>query len=439
VSAAGEGTLIDEIERLLEKAIAARSRYVRLADRAAGYYAPLVHSAAVLTLIGWLLAGASIHQAVVTAIAVLIITCPCALALAVRVVQVIVAGRLFRHGVLLNSGDVIERIAEADMVVFDKTGTLTSPLPRITNLADVDPELVRLAGRLAQSSSHPLAATLARAVGHVVQELPAIADAREQPGEGVSAVLDGEELRLGSPAFCGIAEDLSDAAHDAAHDAARQGSRIAISAGGRRALFYVDQALRADALATVENLRNLGLDMMVLSGDRASAVAPMAQALGIGQWRAECKPADKVAELDRLKAAGRRVLMVGDGLNDSPALASAHVSLAPVSAAELSKAHSDAVFLGENLAPVFAAVDLARKARRLMRQNLALAAIYNVFAVPVAIAGLVTPLIAALAMSGSSILVTANAMRLYRGAASAGPAREALAQKPASEVPAWTS
>ncbi|HEX7565453.1 MAG TPA: HAD-IC family P-type ATPase, partial [Bradyrhizobium sp.] len=159
----------------------------------------------------------------------------------------------------------------------------------------------------------------------------------------------------------------------------------------------------------------LGLDLRILSGDRNDAVAPIARALGIVQWQGGLKPADKIAIIETLKAQGRRVLMVGDGLNDAPALAAAHVSLSPIAAADLTQAQADAVFLGERLAPVVEAIVIARRARRLMSENLWVAAIYNAIAVPVAIAGAVTPLIAALAMSGSSIMVTLNALRAYKG------------------------
>ncbi len=428
VTAAGEGTLIDEIERLLEKAVIAKSRYVRLADRAAGYYAPVVHTAALLTLIGWMLAGASFHDSIVTAISVLIITCPCALALAVPVVQVVAAGALFRGGVFLNVGDAIERIAEADVVVFDKTGTLTLPEPRIVNADTVAPDLLRVAVRLAKSSSHPLAAVVARA-DH--QESP-VAGAVEDSGLGVRAVIDGVEARFGSPTFCGLAEPADDKSDASA-------SRIAVTYGERGAVLVIRQLLRSDAVAVAEALRGLGLALMIVSGDRASAVAPIARALGIEDWTAEVKPAEKVALLEKLRAAGRRVLMVGDGLNDSPALATAHVSLAPIDAADLSKAHADAVFLGERLAPVRDTIVVARHARALMRQNLSLAVIYNVIAVPIAIAGFVTPLIAAAAMSGSSILVTANAFRLHRRLRRAQPATPATRASEATETPVWTS
>src|SRR5215471_10066700 len=185
VTAVGAGTLIDEVERLLAKAVTARSRYLRLADRAARLYAPVVHAAAALTAVGWLLAGASLHDSIIAAIAVLIITFPCALALAIPAVQVVASGVLFRSGIILNSGDAIERLAQVDTVVFDKTGTLTLPEPRVDNAADLDPNLVEAAARLALSSRHPLAAALAREARVRVPYAGAV----EEPGQGVRAVI----------------------------------------------------------------------------------------------------------------------------------------------------------------------------------------------------------------------------------------------------------
>ena len=404
VTAAGEGALIDEIERLLEKAASAKSRALRLADRAARIYAPMVHVTAALTAAGWLLAGAGVHDAIVTAIAVLIITCPCALALAIPAVQVVASGALFRAGVILNAGDAVERLAEADTVIFDKTGTLTLPEPRVVNAASIDPDLLQMAARLALSSRHPLAVALSR---EAVSRKP-FEGAVEEPGQGVRAAIAGIEARLGSAQFCGLG-------HSALAPAQADASHIYFAFGGKSVAIAIAQKLRPDAVVTVEALRARGLELRILSGDRAAAVAPVAEALGIAQWQGGLKPADKIAIIEDLKRQGRRVLMVGDGLNDAPSLAAAHVSLSPISATDLTQAQADAVFLGERLSPVRDALAIARRARRLMKQNLWFAALYNAVAVPVAIAGLVTPLIAALAMSASSITVTLNALRAARG------------------------
>jgi Cu2+-exporting ATPase len=257
------------------------------------------------------------------------------------------------------------------------------------------------AARLALSSRHPLAQALAREA-RVRTPFPG---AVEEPGQGVRALIDGHEARLGSFAFCGIADPSWQWPADGVNR-----SFIAFAGGGRSAVFAISQILRTDAAATVRALAR-DFDVMILSGDRPAAVAPVAAALGVSAWQGGLKPADKIAIIEALRAQGRRVLMVGDGLNDAPSLAAANVSISPISATHIAQAQADAVFLGERLQPVRDAIVTACRARRLMRQNLWLAVIYNAIAVPVAIAGCVTPLIAAVAMSGSSILVTLNALR----------------------------
>jgi Cu2+-exporting ATPase len=232
----------------------------------------------------------------------------------------------------------------------------------------------------------------------------------EEPGQGVRAMIDGTEARLGSSAFCDLAdEDTQSTPRDA------EASFIIFAHRGKSASIPIRQSLRPDAIAVTQALMARGLDLIVLSGDRQEAVGPVASRLGIREWIAGLTPAAKIAVIELLKAQGRRILMVGDGLNDAPALAAAHASISPITAAHLAQSHADALFLGERLAPVLRAVIVARRARSLMRQNLILTVIYNSLAVPFAIAGLVTPLIAAVAMSGSSILVTLNALRARLG------------------------
>lgn len=421
VTAAHEGTLLDEVNRLVAQAADARSRYLRLADRAARIYSPIVHLAALSTCVGWLLIGASFHDAIITAIAVLIITCPCALALAVPATQVVSSGALFKAGLLLQSPDGIERAAQCDTIVFDKTGTLTLPEPRIANRDRVEPALLEDAARLGLSSRHPLAMALS---AEAKSRLP-FANVEEVTGEGIKTHIDGLEYRLGSAAFCG-AEAMAAAALGDHRDA----SLIAFRRGGECAVFLLKQALRPDAIETVARLRAQNYALAILSGDHEAAVAQVARALGIEAWKSALKPADKIAALDGLKRDGRRVLMVGDGLNDAPALAAAHASLSPVSAAHVAQASADALFIGDALAPVDAMLGLSRKAVRVMKDNLWIAVVYNLIAVPLAVFGHVTPLIAAAAMSGSSILVTLSALRAAR------PSRGALkASRPATLAP----
>ncbi|HLG83782.1 MAG TPA: cation-translocating P-type ATPase [Bradyrhizobium sp.] len=402
VSAASEATLLAEITRLLDNALAARSRYMRLADRASRLYAPVVHVTALLTVLGWVLFGASWHDAIVTGVAVLIITCPCALGLAIPTVQTVASGALFRSGVLLNAGDAIERLAEVDHVIFDKTGTLTLPELEVTNAAEIPADIFALAGQLALSSHHPVAAAVAAASGARSPLVGAV----EEPGQGVRSEIGGVEIRLGKPSFCG-AERLAN--NDAGRDP--EASIVAFSRGEDQYLFTVRQGLRPDARAVVAALKERGIEIEILSGDREAAVRAAADVLSVDAWRAGVTPADKIARIETLKRHGFKVMMVGDGMNDAPSLAAAHVSMSPISAAHLSQATADLVFLGKPLAPVVKAIDFSRKARHLMRQNLYLAIGYNMLAVPIAILGFVTPLIAAAAMSGSSILVMLNALR----------------------------
>ena len=399
ITAAGAGTMLAECVRLIEAAEARRGRYVVLADRVARAYAPVVHLCALATFLVWTFGlGAHWSQALVTAAAVLIITCPCALALAVPAVQVIATGKLFAAGVLMKSATALERVAEVDVVCFDKTGTLTEPELQLERVDDRD--ALAFAAAIAANSRHPLSRALCAAAGPVV----AAGDVEEHPGEGLSC----GPIRLGSARFCGLPDDSSEPAGTAGG-----GAELWLAQPGIPPLrFGFSEHLRTDAVETVARLRRMGLTVRLLSGDRAGAVQRLAGQLGITDWRAECRPADKVAIITAWQDAGAHVLMVGDGLNDGPALSSASVSASPSSATELSQNVADLVYQGRKLAPVVVAIDTARRARRVMRQNLAMALGYNALVVPLAMAGQVTPWLAAAAMSLSSLIVMANSARV---------------------------
>ncbi len=402
VERGGAHDLVEQIEQLRDRAMAVKDKRILLADRAAQYYAPFVHSAAALTFIGWFLTTGSVHLAAVTAIAVLIITCPCALGLAIPAVHVAASSSLMRRGILLQEGDALERIAECDTVVFDKTGTLTLPQMRLCNSETIAPEVLGQARRLAMASRHPVAMALAAGASGL-----APADgAQETPGQGIQAIIQGRQCRLGSPSFAGV-EHMAAVALANAPEA----TALGYSDGTQSAVFLFRQELREDAKEIIEALRGLGLECVIFSGDNEQAVASASHALGIRQWRGAMTPADKIDALAQLAEQGRKVLMVGDGINDAPALAKAHASLTPASATQIAQASADALFLGDRLAPVKDIFVRARIARRLMKQNLWFAVIYNTFAIPVAVAGFATPLVAAAAMSLSSILVSLNAMR----------------------------
>jgi len=400
VTAAGDRTSLAEIMRMMEAAGQSRSLYVRIADRAARLYAPAVHALALLSFGGWMLAGAGWHQSLLIAVAVLIITCPCALGLAVPVAQVVAAGALMRRGILVKDGSALERLAEANCVRLDKTGTVTRGRLQPIGSLSLTPDEKQAVLALARASLHPLSRALAAYLeGQQVMAAP-VEDLREHPGLGIEGRLRGARVALGRPSWLGA---------EAGEGATLQVAFV--SGGSTPALLRFADEIRIDARDTIEQLAAMGLDPAILSGDRQEAVKPVAQALGTPAL-AELMPADKVNTIALLQAAARRVLMVGDGLNDGPALAAGHVSMAPASATDVGQSAADVVFLGDRLMPVAVAVRAARRTRSIVRQNFALAIGYNLLAVPLAISGRVTPLIAAAAMSTSSVLVLANALRL---------------------------
>lgn len=393
-----QDSLVAEMARLLEAGQQARGRYVRLADRAAQLYVPVVHGLALAVFLGGWAFGIGIYAALTNAIALLIITCPCALGLAVPAVQIVATSRLFRSGLLVKSGDALERLAEADTAVFDKTGTLTQGRPVLSNASAVTGGDLAIAASLARASKHPLSRALSEAAGPGVVA-PGVT---ETVGEGLQAVVDGVPIRLGRAAFVGV-EDTG----DATHLWFKKGAAAPVC-------FAFEDRVRADAAATVAALSARGFGVEMLSGDRNAPAEAVARAAGISAWRALSDPKQKTERLDALRTQGHKTLMVGDGLNDAAALALAHVSISPAAAAQASQAAADMVLQGDGLGPIAEAVDVARAARRLVFQNFAFSAAYNMFAVPLAAAGLVTPLIAAVAMSASSMIVMLNALRLSR-------------------------
>jgi Cu2+-exporting ATPase len=397
VTAVGPNSSIAEIARLMGEAGQGRSRYVRIADRAARLYAPAVHTLAATSFVVWLLLGAGWHQALLIAAAVLIITCPCALGLAVPAAQIVAAGSLMRAGVLVKDGSALERLAEADRALFDKTGTLTLGRPELVNAEALTPDDQAIALGLARSSRHPLAEAVRRELEAKGIAPAALPDVKEQPGYGLTAIFNGEQISLGrGEVGDGLSASFS------------RGSQASVR------LRFEDR-LRPDAKEALARLHGLGIECSVASGDSGRSVAATIRGLGLTA-QTDMRPDDKLALIARLRASGRKVLMVGDGLNDGPALAAGHVSMAPGSASDVGQNAADAVFLGDSLLPVAKAVAAARRTMQVVRQNFALAIGYNAIAVPLAFAGMVTPLVAALAMSGSSLIVVANALRLRNAA-----------------------
>ena len=399
VTAAGPDTSLAEIARLMEASGQVRSAYVRIADRASRLYAPAVHTLALLSFTGWMIAGAGLYDSAVIAIAVLIITCPCAIGLAVPVAQVVACSALMRGGIMVKDGSALERLACVDRALIDKTGSLTlgCPTPDPVALAALSVEEAGVALALASHSRHPLARALVKALADYRAVPATLKNVAETPGYGITADWRGSAVALRKP------------------DAARS-SAVALDVDGRpvRLITFAD-SLRPDCSAALGRLKALGVECTILSGDNARAVAEAARATGLTA-QASASPADKRDAIERLQYAGRRVLMVGDGLNDGPALASADASIAPGTASDVGRQAADIVFLGDSLLALPRAIVMARRTMRIVRQNFALSIGYNVLAVPLAVFGYLTPLLAAVAMSTSSLIVIGNSLRLARRA-----------------------
>jgi len=399
VTAAGQDSSLHRIADLVAVAEAGRNNYTSLADQAAKLYAPGVHILSAVAAVGWFLYTQDLRIALNIAAAVLIITCPCALGLAVPAVTTAASGRLFRKGLLIKDGTALERLAEADTVVFDKTGTLTTGLPQPLNLAALPDDAARVALALAQASSHPLAEALAKGLNASATRPAHVENLAEVPGFGVEGRWQGQVVQLGRAAWVG------------AEAPAATATFLRVGTAEPRAITFAD-TLRDGAGEVVEALKAQGKRVILLSGDTKAAVEGFAARIGIDDVIAEALPQEKAALVSDLSEDGAKVLMVGDGLNDTAALAAAHVSISPATALDAARTASDMVLMGRSLAPIAEAMTTSVSARKRIRENFTIATVYNVLAVPLAVAGLCSPLIAALAMSSSSITVSLNALRL---------------------------
>lgn len=397
-TAVGQETSLARIAELVSIAESGRSNYTSIADKAASLYAPGVHILSALAFVGWYLYSEDLRVALNIASAVLIITCPCALGLAVPAVTTAASGRLFKKGMLIKSGTALERISEVDTVVFDKTGTLTTGHMKLVEMPLVSDEALSIVNALAEVSSHPLSVALSDALQSTTAA-DEVTHVQEIPGYGVQGEWQGQSLRLGRPEWiC---------------DRAVANTSVAFAIDGQSpVIFEFEDNVREGAKDLMSALLRDGYDIHLLSGDAQAPVERVAQELGISQFAYGMHPEDKAAFIDQLRSSGRKVLMVGDGLNDTAALAGAHASISPATALEAARVASDIVFLGQDISPISDVIQTSKQAQRRITENFSIATIYNVIAVPIAIIGLATPLIAALAMSLSSITVSLNALRV---------------------------
>ncbi len=397
VKSSAENSMLAEVSKLLEIGEQQRSTYRQIADKAAKLYVPVVHTVSAAAFLGWMLYNGDFKTAIFIAISVLIITCPCALALAAPVVQVVAVGKLFKKNVYLKSGDALERIAACDYVIFDKTGTLTKPDASLKD-NNIDLNHLELAAKLARGSRHPYSRALAclAGPGEIASNIEEIS------GCGIQGVVDGKNAKLGSLKWVtGVAPSSKDI--PSLYFQYDDDEPVAFE-------FDETSVLGADCIAT--ELDERGFKVELLSGDVHNKVAAFARKSNIELYSGSISPLEKAERIATLQSEGRKVLMIGDGLNDAGALANAHASLTPGGAADVSRAASDGVFSGDDVLVIADIIDIARRSRSRMLENFGFAALYNLVAIPIAVFGFVTPLVAAIAMSGSSLIVTLNALRL---------------------------
>jgi Cu+-exporting ATPase len=425
----GEDTQLAHLVALVGRAQADKAAIQRLADRVSGVFVPLVLVAAAVTLAGWLVAGAAPEQAFSAGLAVLIIACPCALGLATPAALVAACGRGAQLGIFIKGHHALESSGLIDTVVFDKTGTITSGQMAVTEAMaapGTEPaELLRYAGAVEQASEHPIATALSEAAAARVGPLPAAEGFQALPGLGARAIVDGREVIVGQEKLLhdhGIAipPELAGDWRSWAHEGQ---TVVLVGWDGRlRGAFAVADTIKPSAQAAVTELRRLGLRPVLLTGDNEATARAVATAVGIDDAIAGVLPADKAAAIKDLQARGHRVAMVGDGMNDGPALAAADLGMAIGAGTDVAISAADVILLRQDLTVVPDAIALARAALKTIRRNLAWAFGYNFAAVPLAAAGFLNPLIAAAAMTMSSVLVVANSLRLRRFRVASGAA-----------------
>ncbi len=407
----GEHTLLAGIIRLVGEAQGSKAPVQRLADRISAIFVPVVCVIALLTFAGWWLYAGDFAGALVNAVAVLVIACPCALGLATPTAIMVGTGQGARAGILVRNAEALERAGRIAVLAVDKTGTLTAGAPQVTDivaLGETADEALRLAAALEQGSEHPLArAILAKAAA---VDLPKMSKFEALPGHGVAGEVEGRHLRLGSPEWTGATgvgqlEQLQQA-----------GKTVVALAEGERvlALLAVADALRPTSRSAVARLRARGIRVVMLTGDNPATAAAIAREAGIDEFRASILPADKAAAVNELKAGGGLVAMVGDGINDAPALAAADVGFAIGAGSDAAVEAADLTLVRSDLAAVDDAIELSRATLGKIRQNLFFAFIYNVLGIPLAAFGLLNPVVAGAAMAMSSVSVVSNSLLLKR-------------------------
>jgi Cu+-exporting ATPase len=407
----GEHTLLAGIIRMVGEAQGSKAPVQRLADQISAIFVPTVCVIALVTFAGWWWYAGDFAEALVNAVAVLVIACPCALGLATPTAIMVGTGQGARAGILVKNAEALERAEKITVLALDKTGTLTCGTPQVTDVVAYGlsrDEVLGLAAALEQNSEHPLARAIVSADSTVNRKKAA--NFKSLPGHGVEGEVDGRSLRLGSPSWLGLDAD------PAVADLQRAGKTVMVLAEGETtlALFAVADALRPTSRAAVQRLRERGIRVVMLTGDNVATAAAIAAEAGVAEFQAGILPGDKAAAINELKSAGGLVAMVGDGINDAPALAAADVSFAIGAGSDAAVEAADLTLIRSDLMGVVDAIDLSAATLGKIRQNLFFAFIYNVMGIPLAALGWLNPVVAGAAMAMSSVSVVSNSLLLKR-------------------------
>jgi Cu2+-exporting ATPase len=417
----GEGSVLAGIVRAVEEAQARKPRLQAVADRVVGVFVPALLVVAAGTAAGWLAAGAPLERAIMIGISVVVIACPCALGLATPIAVLVATGQAGARGILLRSGEALERAAKVTDAILDKTGTLTRGRPAVAEAVPLDPsvttgELLSLAAAAERRSEHHLGTAVREAAGALPGPAAEPSAFRAVPGRGVVATVEGEEILVGNRALLaerGVVLSAEAEALAAAREA-RGDTVVLVVRGGRVAgLLSLADPVRPEASPALAALRALGLEPRILSGDAERTTAAVARALGLPHT-AGASPTAKREEVERLQRTGRRVLFAGDGLNDAPALGQADVGVAVGRGTDVTLESADAILVRDDLSLLPDLIRLSRRTIAVIRQNVFWAFFYNAVAVPLAVAGLLHPIVAAAAMAASSLFVVGNSLRLGR-------------------------
>jgi len=420
-TAIGSDSKLSQIIKLVETAQVDKPPVQKLVDRIASYFVPFIILVAIATLVGWVLSGASVDQALIHAATVLVIACPCALGLATPTAIMVGTGAAAKAGILIRDMEILEQANSIDCVVFDKTGTLTEGKPKVVGIEVVEGDETALIRRVAaaqQGSEHPLAKAIIAHALSLGQILPSVQKFRSYPGRGISASVEGQSLVIGSLRWMKSSDIDVSRPPVAITDLAESGNSVVwvgdVKSRKVLAVLAIGDAVRSTALAAVAELKTQGIEVVLLSGDNLVVAERIASELGIGRVIADVLPDEKAAVIDDLKSEGFHVAMVGDGVNDAPALAHAHMGMAMGSGTDVAMETAGVTLMRSDPSLAIGAIDISRTTYRKIRHNLFWAFIYNFVAIPLAVFGVLSPVIAGAAMAMSSVSVVASSLLLRR-------------------------